>query len=269
MMTSEMWQHLERYDAWGLCVIPLRPRDKRPPERFAWGAYQMRRSARPEWEAWWSGEEPNNIGILTGHISSDLAVLDCDDEESYRHAISTFPLLAESATVRSGRGFHVYLRLREAPTILWEYNGARNHLKGAGGYVVAPPSIHPSGRRYEWVNPDADIEGMPRSMLLEWVESLAPKQAERTPGEQVPWVTTLLADGAPSGERDVAATRLAGYLLSHHPDDVVESLMLAWGPSCEGWGVDFGPRDIRRIVSSVSRYHRSRCQGPQRREGRG
>ena len=40
-------------------------------------------------------------------------------------------------------------------------------LRGDGGYVVAPPSIHPSGKRYEWVK-GSGLDDIPFAELQEY-----------------------------------------------------------------------------------------------------
>src|SRR5829696_5442263 len=79
-------------------------------------------------------------------------------------------LRATSASGRRGlnftRGLHLYFRHPggELPTRIGLGNGL--DLKGDGGYVVAPPSKHPSGANYEWIiSPDdAGLAELP-----EWV----------------------------------------------------------------------------------------------------
>lgn len=52
-------------------------------------------------------------------------------------------------TSRTDRGFHVYFRAADLRTV----DLGDGELRGAGGYVVLPPSVHPSGTRYTWLVP--------------------------------------------------------------------------------------------------------------------
>ena len=140
--------YLER----GWAVIPVQPGGKRP--LIAWEAYQHRLPREAEVEAWLAERPEANLGIVTGAVSG-LVVLDVDrahdGEASLRRLERRYGPLPETPVVRSGGGgFHFYFRhpgveIRNraglAPGI---------DLRGDGGLVVAPPSLHPSGRRYLW-----------------------------------------------------------------------------------------------------------------------
>ena len=52
--------------------------------------------------------------------------------------------------------------------------GSRSRYPRQGGYVVAPPSLHESGRRYEW-NVDAHPDETPLAAMPDWLEALASK----------------------------------------------------------------------------------------------
>jgi hypothetical protein len=103
---------------------------------------------------WWAKESvlPSNIGVVTGG-ESGLVVVDVDGDEGFealgKERIED--LKNESVPcVRTGRGFHYYFKsaipIKTKPGFVNKVD-----IKADGGYVVAPPSLHISGRRYEWV----------------------------------------------------------------------------------------------------------------------
>jgi hypothetical protein len=107
--------------------------------------------------AWWTQHPQANIGLATGFA---FDVLDVDGPAGAQ-AIGTLAadhgLVSSGPLVRSGgRGWHYYLaptglgniRLRELEHVDW---------RGRGGYVVAPPSRHASGHRYQWL-PGRDLD---------------------------------------------------------------------------------------------------------------
>lgn len=94
-------------------------------------------------EKWWRQWPHANIGIATG-AKSGIVVLDIDNESF----LEEVPETVECFT--GGGGRHLYFRCPE-----WHVKNTANVLpgldsRGDGGYVVAPPSIHESGKRYEW-----------------------------------------------------------------------------------------------------------------------
>jgi putative DNA primase/helicase len=106
--------------------------------------------------AWW-GRWPNaNIGVVTG-ARSGLLVLDVDPGHGGEDSLSKLveanePLPDTPVVLTGGGGTHFYLRhpgeeiRNNAGTKL----GAGLDIRGDGGYVVAPPSLHASSRQYTW-----------------------------------------------------------------------------------------------------------------------
>lgn len=101
---------------------------------------------------WWRQHPDANIGVVTGRISG-IVVVDIDGPEG-EAALAEFGPLPATPTARTGRGRHLYYSYPPDRTI-------RRHIRvrpgldvlGDGGYVVAPPSIHPeTGRRYRWTH---------------------------------------------------------------------------------------------------------------------
>jgi hypothetical protein len=100
---------------------------------------------------WWRRWPQANIGLVTGERADVLDV----DGPAGRAALHRFTadhdLRLEGPLVRTGSGWHVYL----APTGSGNRAGLLEQVdwRGRGGYVIAPPSRHASGRRYRWLRP--------------------------------------------------------------------------------------------------------------------
>jgi putative DNA primase/helicase len=124
-------------------------------------------------EGWWTQVPNANIGIATGK-KSNLVVLDVDGpagEETLAKLERKFGSLPPTCRVETGKGKHIYFRYPE--NIAKVKSVARKKLgldvRGDGGYVIAPPSAHESGRRYTF-SEDTASELAP---CPEWVTSYA------------------------------------------------------------------------------------------------
>ena len=150
---------------------------------------------------WSSKFDRGNIGIATGEASR-VAVLDIDGPEGeaeLAELLTRSAPLPETLTARTGRGRHVYFS-SESPLACRKI-APHIDLKADGGYVVAPPSLHASGRRYEWLNADAPLAPVP-----EWVYG-AP---EVRPAIESPSLDPrLILSGVAEGARDDTLFRYA------------------------------------------------------------
>ncbi|RLI73859.1 hypothetical protein DRP04_15325, partial [Archaeoglobales archaeon] len=135
----------------GLSVIPLEYKNKKPV--INWKPYQERQPTREEVINWFSNK-PRNVGIVCGKVSGNLFVIDIDNEEGYNRFMEKIKqtrieeLVDNTWIVRTGKGYHIYFRCEE-PVKSRRFKGC--DVKGEGGYVVAPPSVHPSGNYYSFV----------------------------------------------------------------------------------------------------------------------
>lgn len=162
------------YTEHGISVIPSHPQTKRPfwprlpkvdhprrpgKKKAVWKPFQTR-IAEPAMIRYWFGDNYPNVTVVCGQVSGGLVVFDFD----YAADI-TFPAwlkvigpaLSQLFPVgRSGKGYHAYLRVAgmEVATEKVAFNEEGELLidvKAEGGLVQAPPSLHPSGRRYRWL----------------------------------------------------------------------------------------------------------------------
>jgi hypothetical protein len=152
MTQGEAWiAHAVLYvEKYGFSVIPMGS-DKKP--LIKWAEFQDRRPTFDELLSW----KKENLAIVTGSISR-LVVVDC---ESYEDAKWFWDNRGKTSTiVQSRRGFHLYFRhpgteVRNAQKVENRYD-----VRGDGGYVLAPPSLHSEGA-YSWKKPLVDPSKLP------------------------------------------------------------------------------------------------------------
>lgn len=150
-----MYDAAIEYAKKGFAVFPLKYRDKVPLTRN--GCKDATTDAA-QIKAWWQKYPNANIGLATGSVSQNVFVIDLDIDEDrgidgyhslkdWQREHGDFP---ETWTAITGRGgYHLYYRgngkIKNRAGII---DGV--DIRGNGGYVVAPPSIHKNGNRYEW-----------------------------------------------------------------------------------------------------------------------
>ena len=136
----------------GLCVIPLRERSKRP-ALASWKPYQKSRPDAQDLQRWFASGD-RNLAVVCGEVSGPpglgLAVLDFDRPGFETWAAEHSEIAEDTWISATGRedGRHVWL-LVPAGTSGSQFGWGE--IKGDGGYIVAPPSLHPGGRRYRWL----------------------------------------------------------------------------------------------------------------------
>ena len=100
--------------------------------------------------AWWAAWPEANVGVATGR----LVVVDVDDARG-RAALATLEhahrRLPPTLTAASGRGAHLYFHAgaQRIANSVGRLGGGLD-VRGRGGYVVAPPSLHAGGHCYRW-----------------------------------------------------------------------------------------------------------------------
>jgi Bifunctional DNA primase/polymerase, N-terminal len=261
-----------RYAERGWHVFPVERRGKRPVT--AHGLHDASSDVATV-SSWWASYPAANVGIRTGNVSS-LVVVDVDGETGMS---SIKALIAEhgrfpAAWVRTGSGgWHAYfahpvLEIRNSAGKL----GAGLDVRGDGGYVVAPPSIHPCGGTYQWhAGEPGHLDQLPR-----WViDRLRPTEPERPAARPLrpalsPYVVAaiereaLAVANAGAGERNDRLNRAAfslGQLVGAGTVDqlTIEDVLLAASteaglPRIEAQrtirsGLDAGQRQPRVMTS--------------------
>lgn len=214
-------EHALSYAAWGWRVVPIRPGGKHPADVPRW--QEAATTDADLIKAWWQRWPTHGVGIATGRASG-VFVLDVDvsgnkagdatlaDLEATHGAL---PSTVETVTGSGGR--HLYFRWPEGTDIRNDAGhrlGLGLDVRGEGGQVLAPPTVHPNGTAYAWESLGDPFDGVAPAEAPAWLLELLTEEAqpanpradratytgEPRPGDKfaasVTWPQLLLADGA-------------------------------------------------------------------------
>jgi putative DNA primase/helicase len=169
---------------------------------------------------WWAANPNANLGIPTGRVNG-LLVIDVDNgpdkhgEENLmtlEGTLGRLPVTWESLT--GGGGRHLFFQYPEGFDVR---NSASKlapniDIRGEGGYVIAEPARHASGRIYAWeaehMPEDVPLAQLPMSWLnaLTWSHTTSPTQ------QPVPQARFELPDTIPKGQRNDVLFKLAASM---------------------------------------------------------
>jgi len=242
------------YQKLGLSVIPIAPKDKRP--LLSWEEYQTRTATEEEIKTWWAKWPDANVGIVTGG-NSGVVVIDLDSEEAknkLKEMLPDYDLMAVPRS-RTGKGWQLFFK--HPGTSIQNRAGIIPGLdvRGDGGYVVAPPSIHPNGKVYKWQVPlTSELPKLPVD-LFKLISSPTGNGSEN--GFRDRFDTAQALAGVPEGQRDEILFRLACKLRSADvPQDMAESLILEAARNCQP---PFPEREaLEKVECAYRRYEPGR-----------
>lgn len=210
--------------------------------------------------AWWKHNPWANIAIATGEVSGRLMVIDLDSkpdqgidgEETLRQLLKDVPETIEVLT--GGGGRHIYFTYPDNVTLK---SGTNEHgpgvdLRADGGYVLAPPSLHISGRRYEWEASSDPIEGVAVAPAPIWslngqvkkIQSAVEAPSELLSADKVQELRSALAF-MNSDERDVWL-KVGMALKSTKAGHQAYGIWTEWSQQ----SAKFDPRDQQRTWQS-------------------
>jgi hypothetical protein len=231
----------------GLQVFPCIPKGKTPATSHG----LLDASCDPAvLERWWAQGPDNNVAVACGSASGIFIVdVDGPEAEAELRALETIngtlPATVEAIT---GKGRHIYFKMPPDTDIR---NSASKiapgvDVRGTGGYVLAPPSVHPSGARYCWSVDSAKAIAEPPAWLLATIASAAAPCA--TPPSV--W-HELVTAGVAEGSRNDAVARLTGHLLRRYVDpQMTLELIRTWNAvRCRP---PLGDEEVTSIVNSIA-----------------
>jgi len=208
---NELKEAALQYAKIGLAVFPLIPRDKKP---LTENGFKNATTDPARIEDWWNIHPDANIGIATGQMSGGICVIDMDvdkeeDKDGYHNFVDwcdqNFLVLPDSWLSITGRGgYHLFYRSAfPVPSKIGWLEDV--DIRADGAYIVAPPSIHPNGTRYEWEQAPEEYEIVTTDDIdVEYVFNsvIASSKADKSTPLNVPEVI-------PKGHRDEFMFKLA------------------------------------------------------------
>lgn len=245
----------------GLAVFPLKPNSKEPATKHG---FKDATTDAEQVRAWWSATPTANIGIATGSKSKNVFVIDVDeDERKNKHGMATIRTwgaehghLQPTLAARTGRGgMHLYYwtdkRIKNTTNAT-----ANVDLRGEGGYVVAPPSVHPNGNSYEWCMPfSSDAIAEADENVLSFIDSLQPASRRQRDAS-----SRSMPEKVHQGERNNALTSYVGKLQRQGaPDETIARYSAEFNSTRMDVPLENDERD--RILGSVLTYRKGVTYG--------
>lgn len=172
----------------GMSILPLAGKKPAPlpnGRAFSWARLQVERPPLSHVHAWAARGWLQNVGIVCGAVSGNLAVIDLDGAtpvEVFRRQFAD--ILPPTRVVKTGSGQHWYYYVDQLPpttrTVGYE-------LRCNGCYVVAPPSIHPTFETPYRIIGEPEIARLPdldnvRQWIMDMIraDKRQPVQGQRT-----------------------------------------------------------------------------------------
>ena len=178
-------------------------------------------------EEWWRRWPTANIGLA---IPPHCLVVDIDSPEAWGTLQAEDLTLPSTASASTGRGRHLWYTLAKP-------SGANRvglfpglDIRAHGGYVVAPPSVHPTGTVYTW---EVDLELRNLCRCPQWLLDRLRPLEQRAPGQgprgrsAEEWFEAV-SNTVTEGNRNQALAQLSGLLFRRLPAKVAADLAQCW-----------------------------------------
>lgn len=210
--------------------------------------------------AWWERYPDRGIGLATGKVSG-VWVLDLDGEEAVEALIALQERegqLPKTVAAKTGRGTHLYWRMPAGADVRNSAGKVAKGIdvRGTGGYVVIPPSPHPSGTKYEWLKGRSPDE-CPIANAPDWLLELVLRPDKGEPSQAAAPVEGPIIQGG----RNQTLASLGGTMRRRGMgrDTILAALRAENAARCVPPLDDV---EVTRIADSVSRYEPSAPAAP-------
>jgi len=163
-----VWFYFEQ----GFSIIPLgknkgvwhNSKDElKKPSIQSWDKYKNTKATKEEIQQWLDDGLFKNIGIICGHVSNDLVIIDIDDETIPELLKLKFDKILENGSwpVKTGKGYQILMKHHSNPGGIKKPLKYKIEYRANNGYCVAPPSTHPNGKNYYFIG-IKDLKELPK-----------------------------------------------------------------------------------------------------------
>lgn len=250
--TVSLYKYAIGYAERNLPIFPCQQRGKEP--ACSRGVHDAT-SNLDRIHSWWGSCNDLNIGLACGEPSG-LFIIDVDGAEGettlrkLEEVHDPLPPTREVITGRDG-GRHAYFRLGKHGVCNSAGKlGPGLDIRGSGGYVLLPPSIHPSGRPYCWSVDRADhIASAP-----DWLQTMIGNQ-KNGHGKPLEHWHHVLTGQISEGTRNSTLASVCGKLVHSGLSDVVLLLDVMLCINDARCSPPLGYHEVDNILSSVLRRH--------------
>lgn len=132
----------------GFAVFPLKPRDKRPLGSLVSNGLKDASREPAVVRDWWRREPQANIGVVTGGGRFAVDLDGPEAKSAWSDVCGRNGDVPKTLCTKTARGWHLFFSAPQEIPNSASRLGAKIDIRGEGGYVVGPPSIHPSGTVY-------------------------------------------------------------------------------------------------------------------------
>lgn len=270
------------------CYLPSEHQNWKRPALADWKTFQDELAPEAIFERWYGAQGEYrarpNMGMVSGKSSANVFVIDLDEYKTpdalgwwhgvlSEHNNGLEPETCQQVTGGGGR------QLFFAAPVSWRAPTNKTPIgvdvRGQGGFAVLPPSLHVSGKTYEWKPGCAPWE-IEIAQAPAWLLQAVNELVERYGGDQTRDNTTgpVTRTASPEQDFDAFGNRTDGR--DHYMRDLVWAAVVNWWRECPIKPSDAESQTrMREAYAVYERKTKSRLDGSEpnhvllEREGRG